>query len=411
MKVELLASRYEDEKIIKDLGLSFVFTNSERNELGCPKRWYFSYYENLRMNNISHSLQYGIYWHMVMESLFLFWKMTDEDLHDLSHNQKCNNMIRRTLEEIAEDASSKGLNSTELVSQLVESLTGYVSIFGEIRKEFKVLEVEVPLRFPILNYKGERFKSKVILEDIGDRYIVANPKTIGAKRIEVEMPFYVVGRADAIVQSRESGEIFIYDHKTTGSVNRFIKTVEVDPQLVSYAAMFDYEKTEGHLQKYKQHKIGGVIYGLASNQVTSAPKILKDKSLSKAKHQKIPSWTYKRFIQDNNLNILGYESHLDNIRLNVDPLWHKRLWYPLDKSSLERWKQESYGIARNLADKYRCLATIPNGKDWIAPRIPTCKTTGFCSYKEICVEDTPLQRSMNYEVEQKLYWKKNPKWR
>jgi hypothetical protein len=232
-----------------------------------------------------------------------------------------------------------------------------------------------------------------------------------AKRLEVDMPFYVIGRADAIVQSRESGEIFIYDHKTTSSLNRFMNTVEVDPQLVSYAAMFDYEKTKGSLQQYKNYKIGGVIYGLSNNNKTSEPKKLKNGSLSKSRHLKIPTWTYKRFINDNNLNVADYEDHLHKLSQEIDPLWHKRVWFPLDQSSLDRWKKESYGIARSLADKYRCLATVPSGEDWVAPRIPTCKTTGFCSYKEICVEDTPLQRSMNYEVEQKLYWKKNPKWR
>ena len=310
MKVELQASRYENEEIIKELGLSFVFSNSERNELGCPRRWYFSYHQNLRLNNIPFSFQYGIYWHEIMENLFLFWKLKDKDISSFQEDISLQRIISRVMQEIESDAKEKGIYDDDLMFQLSESLIGYINLFGEVSKHFKVLEVEVPLRSPVLNYKGEHFKSKVILEDLGDRYIIANPHTMRAKKREVEMPFYVIGRADAIVQSRESGDIFIYDHKTTSSINRFMNTVEVDPQLVSYAAMFDYEKTEGSLQKYKNNKIGGVIYGLSNNNKTSEPKKLKNGSLSKARHLKIPTWTYRRFIVDNELNILDYKDHM-----------------------------------------------------------------------------------------------------
>ena len=411
MEVELRASRYEEEKIIKDLGFSFVFSNSERNELGCPRRWYFSYSQNLRLNNIPHSFRYGIYWHNIMERLFLFWKLKDKDIFTISEDQVAYELIKKSIAEIEADAKESGIDPEPIISQLIESLTGYLQLFGRISEEFKVLEVEVPMRFPVKNWKGEQFTSVVSLEDLGDRYIIANPDTLSSKRKEVRMPFYVIGRADAIVQSRLSGEEFIYDHKTTSSVNRFMNTVEQDPQLISYAAMFEYEKTEGSLQKYKDLNIGGVVYGLANNNKTSIPKTLKDGSLSQARHLKIPTWTYEKYIQSNGLDRSLYESHLSKIAYEVNPLWHKREWFPIYSYSIERWKQESYGIARFIADKYRCLATIPSGENWVAPRIPTCKTTGCCAYKEICVEDTPLKRSMNYEVEQKLFWKKNPKWR
>lgn len=395
MKLEV--RRYEDASIIQDLGLSFVFSNSERNELACKRKWYFSYHQQLATKSTSDSLLNGIAWHMLMEDLFCYWRDHDKVI-DASHKLFVESFAKIRILLIGE-----GKDPEPIIRDMQIALEGYLNMYGSIHTEFRVLEVEVPLRFPIKNFEGDQFRSKVIVENRGSSYHIANYDS--QNKEEIVMPFYVIGRADAIVQSRESGDLFIYDHKTTSSISRFQLTSEVDPQLHSYAAMLQYEKDHGYLQKYKNYKIGGVIYGLTNNGSTSEPKELKKGGLSKAKSNKIPSWVFEKAIQDKGFSRSDYIEHLESITKNVDPLWHTRVWLPLDSDSVERWKMESYGIARLLADAYHCIATIPDAQEWIAPRIPVCRTMGYCKFKEICVNDCSLLRT-NYEKQEKIFWKK-----
>ncbi|MGI9554806.1 MAG: PD-(D/E)XK nuclease family protein [Vampirovibrionia bacterium] len=390
--MKLKIHRYEED-IIQKLGFSFCFTNSERNEMGCPRKWYFSYNQGLSSKRTSMSFAWGISWHTLMEDLFLFWKEHDKEIYiDDPLFDKSFNKIKTFLIE-------EGIDHETVIKDLRVSLEGYLIMFGNMPTDFKVVEVEVPLRFPVKDFRGEQFFSKMYIEEYEDCYKLATPSTIN--KIEKEMPFFVIGRADAIVQSRVSGELFIYDHKTTASINRFLSSHEVDPQLCSYAAMLEYEKNSGYLQGYKQCKIGGVIYGLTHNGSTNPPKPLKTGGYSKAKSNKSPSWIYQKAVG----NDTEYDSHISKLKEVVDPLWHRREWLPLDINSVERWKNESYGVARRLADNYRCLSLFENSDSWATPRVPICKTTGFCQYKEICVADSPFLRG-NFNKLEKIIWSK-----
>lgn len=389
---KLKVHRYEEE-LIQDLGFSFVFTNSERNELGCPRKWYFSYNQSLSPKRTSMSFAWGISWHTLMEDLFNYWKKFDDEIFIE------NPLFEESFNKIRSFLIEEGIEPEQVIKDLLVALEGYLMIFGNKPRDFKVLEVEVPLRYPVRDFRGELYSSKVFLEEFEDCYKLAEPSTIN--KIEKLMPFYVIGRADAIVQSRTSGELFIYDHKTTASINRFLSSHEVDPQLCSYAAMLEYEKNSGYLQAYKQYKIGGVIYGLTSNGSTSLPKPLKTGGFSKAKSNKTPSWVYRNTVGDDT----EYDSHISKLQDTVDPLWHRREWLPLDINSVERWKSESYGTARRLADTYRCLSLFENADSWATPRVPICKTTGFCQYKEICVTDSPLLRG-DFNKLDKIIWRK-----
>ena len=390
--MKLRIHRYDDN-IIEDLGISFAFTNSERNQLGCPRQWYFSYSQGLSTKRTSNAFAWGIAWHMLMEDLFNFWKEHDRLIN---HTDPFFNESFDKIEEFLEEEQA---NSEEVIKDMRIALEGYLIRYGDIFTQFRVVEVECALRYPIKDFNGNLFKTHLYLERIGDRLEIANIDA--KKKIEYTMPFWVIGRADAIVQSRSSGELFVFDHKTTGSIKRFLSTCEVDPQLCSYAAMLEYEKTEGYLQKYKNNKVGGIIYGLTSNQSTSEPKVLKNGTFSKAKSNKIPSWVFKKFAGKDEL----YSSHLENLKDNVDPLWHQRMYYPLDRNSINRWKMESYGTARRLADMYRCLSLFEDADSWVAPRVPTCKSTGYCQFKEVCLNDNHIMRSY-YKKENRIYWSK-----
>lgn len=384
--------RYEEE-IIQDLGFAFAFTNSERNELGCARKWYFSYAEGLGSKRTSHAFAWGIAWHIVMEDLFNFWKENDTEIYD------DNPMFEESFGKIRTFLIEEEIDADPVVADLRIALKGYLKMHSNKPKHFKVLEVEVPLRYPIKDFRGEQFFSTLYLEEFSEHYELAKPSSL--HKIETDMPFYVIGRADAIVMNRTTGELFIYDHKTTSSIPRFLNTHEIDPQLHSYAAMLEYEKTYGYLQKYKNNKIGGIIYGLTSNASTSEPNTLKNGAFSKAKSNKTPSWVYRDLIGNDE----SYKDHLLYLENEIDPLWHKNEWLFIQQESIERWKKESYGIARRLADMYRCLSLFENSEQWVAPRVPICKTTGFCQYKEVCINDSQIMRT-NYKQENKLIWRK-----
>ena len=140
---------------------------------------------------------------------------------------------------------------------------------------------------------------------------------------------------------------------------------------------------------------------MTSSGSTSLPKKLKNGTFSKAKSNKTPSWLYKKTVGDDE----SYSEHIMNLYDKVDMLWHCREWYPVDINSIKRWKMESYGIARRLGDMYRILALFKNSDTWVTPRVPICKTTGYCQFKQICISDNELMRSY-FKKEKRIYWSK-----
>lgn len=109
MGFELHCSRYDHSKRIRDLGLSWVFSQSENGALGCPRKYAYGYVQAYQVGSKGKALIHGIVWHRMCEEFLLnieelkepeafsdfvhvnlnawIWQELD-DLKDINENQK-----------------------------------------------------------------------------------------------------------------------------------------------------------------------------------------------------------------------------------------------------------------------------------------------------------------------------------
>ena len=396
--MKLIINRYEEDKRIQDLDLAFGFSNSERSLISCPRKWYFAMYEGLTSPNNSPALSYGIYMHELLEVIFNYWKDTDDHLPK-PVLEFCENKLK----EIEKDIIVNNLDKN-MINTLKEYLVEYIYTYGTKPKNFKVLEVEVGLCKPVTCPDGKIYEGLLPLFINNKTIEIAKLKNTNKTIVWKNIPFYAIGKADAIVQDRKSGDIFILDHKTTGNIDRYISRHDISYQLTGYASMFNWEKTHGSMQKYKDLKVKGVIYDYVGSFELKNPDILKNKSLSKKKVRNISSRIYSNFIKKQGLDTADYLEYIEYLEDQVDPMICRRQSYFLPQSEMTTWNKENFKIAKTIDSFYTEL--IHFDVDYVAFRnTAMCNAYGFCAFKAPCRKYDVFTKN-SYERKTLIYWRK-----
>lgn len=188
------------------------------------------------------------------------------------------------------------------------------------------------------------------------------------------------GKFDGIVYNRVTDEYWVWETKTTRSIDSLINTLATDEQsaLYLYAAkqIFDFPIT-------------GVLYNMIRKKPPTAPRLLSNGLFSKARSIDTTDFHYKSVVQkefpdwtDETINQF-FGDILDDLRPNEYKFF---LRYPVYKSEKE--------IASTLEGIYYTgmEMTDPTTKIYPSPGWMTCN---FCNFKSPCLA---MNAGSDYEV-------------
>ena len=419
--------RYEDDPRLNKIGLAYFFTNSEKMDLGCKRRWTYAYMVGADKEKTPQALLYGIAWHLVCEHALNEIKSTDTMITVERGIELVNTVAKRFLldEQMNIDAFDVFGFIDECIGRLERAIIGWIPHWANnMHNEFEIVSVEQTLcapvfdwgQFEIENFTGSLFTGNIdvykddngylwpynIYPHLSDFYDVR----FESKRLNI--PFYRVGKADVIVRRRNTKSLYIVDHKTSSSPNGYARKFEFEQQLASYCALLQYEIKRGELQHLKDHTIAGIVWDIAHSKVPTPPKPLKGGKLSTAKSRLSPSWIYEQAIEINGLDRQDYIEHIEHCKQHADPSYFQVLHKSINTTDIERSFLEDYATAYKI-DKLRNDLAPANTKlndrtfQIIASRYPICQEYLNCSFAHYCQPNTPLS-TIDQKKVTKIYW-------
>lgn len=425
-------------------GRFISLTNSERSLAACPKRWWFRHGERLD-TEAGPAARLGTAFHEVMEDVWGWWAETEDPYpthfiddaciwcHRLRANaptwaeesdcvcERCSEgdagavptmwHIAKRWRDTLVDCDEPFMTEDELAEQverLRNMLIGYLTYWGTKPPDgYRVIGVEVTLAAPIMD--GEReYRTNVPVVHDGREIRVASRADLraGLTPKMVRWPWYQVGRVDGLLQHKETGSLWILEHKTTHSPQTYFKALSLDPQTTGYVWMLESMCRRGlfgpELENHP-NPVAGYMYDVVSSSVHRSPTLLKNGELSRAKAKNIPSWLYRKAIEEHGLDAAEYDDAVQHCADTIDKKLYQREFGRPGQREIERYCAEMVGIAERHALMRRNLV---NGSDQDRkfPRTPACMR-GFCSYKGICVNDTPEGRA-HYVEGRVQHWSK-----
>lgn len=154
--------------------------NSKRSQfVTCPRKYYYSYERNLRSNNGSTALRYGIAYHAGMDAFYNHIKD-----HKWTHDGRAIEAAIEAAKASWEEESSKAAfyEDYRTFENLIQSFITYVAHFNSDEGMLKIVETERPFKlsmklsseeekdFPLITQEGLAFTGKidaeVLLNDI-----------------------------------------------------------------------------------------------------------------------------------------------------------------------------------------------------------------------------------------------------
>ena len=121
-------------------------------------------------------------------------------------------------------------------TRLHRMLTGYIEKYGAFPfKQWRVVDVEVAVAAPVISPRsGKVYRSRVPVTQTEDGWRIArndDPFEL------VSMPWYQIGRLDAVLQHRESGDLLVHEFKTSGNPLQFTRDLHLDTQIPGYTRL------------------------------------------------------------------------------------------------------------------------------------------------------------------------------
>lgn len=406
--MEISIPRY-DERIIGLPDKSFVFSNSERQSAACPRRHYFGYSEHLRPLSTKSVLRLGTAWHSVMEAVYRHWMVNDSS----APTKLLFDEVEKYSEETAISVSDGFLEQEDWeneVSVLERAVEGWICKRGtDPYKFFRVVGVEIPLAAPVLNpITGRTFRPQghLVRTLEGLREARAG-EAYGENSVSVRWPYYQIGRLDAVIAHRKTGNIWAVDHKFSGSPDGYLKNALYDPQLPGYCWLLKHNIMAGNIEGIsKDQKVSGFMYEVASSQIQRDPKVLKNGKLSISQNARVPSWRFIKTCSDLMIDPKDYLEYIESRRVSVDEHLYITEWLSLENESYRQYSEEIYGIASKLSKLKREAARLKEGTSVYTthPRVPICRMPGGgCFFKSVCFQDSPEVRQ-SYSIGDGVRW-------
>ena len=399
---------------------AMAFTNSEVGTTNCKLKWWFSYGNRFGSGQNS-AMYFGSQMHEVLEDIFDWWRLNDTaylpeylwekpscNPFDLNGSGTKPGVLKRILQEMEEQGAGEHVDDIEaFVSRLYDCAYGYLRTYGTILKDYKVIGVELPTAMPVRNTKtGKQFYSLVPIAETPDGWGLALP---GQKYKEVRLPWFKVGRLDCIVMEKRTGDLWVWEFKTSKSAQTYGKNLALDTQLPGYALSLQAALNTKDYRSLFPKECSGVVRGyiwdvLGSNE-HKVPRRLKSGKLSTAA-QKVPSWVWHSILETEQADRHKYTQEEwekllampDEAARHVDPFLYHREWDVFNDVDLARYESELHSKARLISQMRRALVRSGNtawdkGVAGNFDRTPICRMPGgYCNYTSLCMNDSEATR-------------------
>ena len=412
-------SRY-DYPSINSLELCVAFTNSELMSSACPKKYGYSYIENIDYKSFSYAMTYGTCWHYMCE-MFLNQMILDdttldnENMEEILEN-KVSIFIRSELDQYY--IEDKEETFEKIYTSLSLGMYGWMNNWKQkIYPRFQVVGIERELIKPIFD-REKVLKTKVsfikehhidktviirhplISELTDNRYVnvkcgdYESRDAIYADQIEKEVPVYKVGKLDCILLERDSNALWILDHKTSGSPVTYAKKMQFDLQLYSYCSLLDYYIKTGRFDYLGNVFIGGIIWDITTSKFNK-PSFDKDGYLKQVKRGYITHSLAKNILQDVRYELMEneYDDYLEILK-ERDKSNFLLIEEMVSTKDIERVNNEEYANAiniLNLRSKAHNLDPFDRiEQDRVLSRFPICMTYNYCQYFSTCSTNLPI---------------------
>jgi len=410
-------SRYEDDIRINKIGAAWLFSNSEKIEFGCIRKWTYGYILKYDEKTTSDALLYGITWHLIMEHALIEIMREDRTITIDRGIELCEVVGRDYLYSewdainTIEEAKEEWIEN--IIQRLKRAIIGWCHHWNNtIHLEYEIIAIEQTLACPVIDPTTQEIYTpkSLLIKDENRLYPVGiNNLNKDKEIIEIEMPYWRVGKADAIVRKRGTKSLYILDHKTTSVPNSYEKKFLFDMQLSSYCALLHYEISHGELTLFKDHHISGVIWDLCHSKVPAPPTTLKSGKLSTAKNRSVPSWIYEESIKIHGLDRNDYLEHLDYLKNIVDHNYFQYLVTSINANDMNRSFYEDYATAIKFHNTRLSLVECSDQDfNYKAPRYPICQQYLSCKYSEICQPNIALSKidEDRLKKDKQIHWLK-----
>ena len=435
-----LAPRYESGVIGLPPG-AMVLTNSERRATWCPRRWWFEYGAGLRWEG-SPAMRFGTAYHAAAERVLGWFQLHPDEQLPAEGLERC---LHCTTTGAQADAGctlcdGTGLGSVALVGsrmdpnsyaaedggveaevdRLRRAMHGWLRTYGaSMVSDYRVLGVELAVAAPITSpTTNEPYRSRVPVVATEQGWRLAGASDHPSTVQQVLLPWFQVARLDAVVESRSSGNLWLWETKTSASPATYGENLGLDTQLPGYLRALWWLASSG--QWGGGRKVEGYVWDVTSSSHQKEPKRLASGKLSTDKRQKVPSWTMDAVMTTEDATrytaneLEGLRELRQHLRESVDGSLYHREWDAYSAQQLRRYEVELYAEAVKLAAWRRAAVgtacgdggTVTDDEAVAAtwPRVPLCRQPGGgCPFTGICLQDSAEGRA-SYEIKPPVQW-------
>jgi hypothetical protein len=388
---------------------AIVVTHSERRDLACERRWMFRHAAHLRPTQERRPLEFGRSLHLGLEELHRWWKAnpgehfpeegfevcpwcSGEGQADGVRCEPCGASGFGFATRLVSDALAvDDLNpppegepgAAEVAVSVARALSGYIQRWGGVAP-YRILAVEASLAMPVVDRSGAVYRPETIVSRVGDRWSMHVAGTTVDEIRVVRWPWYFVGRLDLVVAPFESDALYVTEHKSSDSPEKYLRTMKVDPQVEGYVALLRDAGRRGLLPKIgvPDWRVGGRISDVVASGRQHDPEVLKKGGLSVAKNRTVPSWRFESAVHREGLNIEDYREHIRYLRGTVDERLYVRDQGLVDPDDGE-FRAELREVVARFADLRRRAARRGLERSSF-PRVPTCVAGAGCSFASVC---------------------------
>jgi hypothetical protein len=452
--------RYTGPVGLPEDGHVIVISNSEREDMACPTRWWFRQVEALKTPD-TEAKRFGTLWHAVLEEMNRWWLETDsrwptsgaevcpfcarasrpveDGMLPLGRCPRCDGtgrgVLARIRDELAEVARASenrpdGARFTredadEMVDRLGRTWEGWLHRHGpDPYRSMRVVGVEVEIGRVILNPRtGHPYCPETYLVRLRDGTMrlagtaeVSEPARLpeGAEVVMVRWPWYQVGRLDSVLAHRDTGALYVGEWKSSSDPRGLVADLSVDPQTSGYVWLLDQPEIRA---RFGGGSVVGFLYDVTSSAYLADPEPLKGRptkaepnpplTFSQARNRTTPSWRYRATLAAAGVDPAPYAEHLLYLASQVDPKLHVREPGSVGAESRERYADEVFAIASRIAAARRAVARASDLTDLsiAVPRVPICRLPGGgCAFRAPCLLDGDEVRR-KFEIAPQLSWK------
>jgi hypothetical protein len=395
---------------------AMVFSQSERKESWCNKKWWFRYANLLGDKvHIMHPFVFGSCFHSVMEDIHTFWMITDGAAYSKDRLYRFDGPINAITDELFE-SYGRTPEAEEIIGRVKVACEGYLSRWGlQPPERYRIIGVEEQFCFPVMADHGRPYRSMQYLYEEEDHWRLAvggdDPERVNRHY----MPWYHIGKADFIAQDKKSGDLYIGEMKTSGNPVSFIKNLELDSQIHAYTKCLEFAVKKGWLKENKfaedkeDARVSGYIYDIAYSGKQVSPKVLKSGKLSKDSRARVTSWSFIRAMEKLELEREEYEEHISSLEYRVDRAFYLKEWGFTDVYGINSFTNEVHTVARKLSElrknAYYCSDAEMVDRHFI--RTHLCRARMYCPYTSQCSTDYSSMDVSGFTITDQPRWLKN----